>query len=64
MWNPEICTDKSGIQENLSYNDMKNFVNYMDTFPGYAGKPGENAALPDAAEPEAVRSWWQELIPF
>jgi alpha-amylase/alpha-mannosidase (GH57 family) len=64
MWNPEVCTDKSGIQENFTYGDMKYFVKYMDTFPGYAGKPGENATLPEAAEPEAVKSWWQELIPF
>jgi hypothetical protein len=64
MWNPEVSTGKSGIQAELAYDDMKKFVKKMNGFPGYTGKTGEEASLPEPAEPEAVKSWWQELIAF
>jgi hypothetical protein len=64
MWNPEVSTSKSGTGSGMSYGDMKDFAAGFDGFPGFSGKPGKESSLPEPAELEAVKSWWQDLIAF
>ena len=64
MWNPEVAASGSGSGEGVSYKAIKKFAAAMDGFPGYSGDPGAETQLPEPAELEAVRSWWQELIGF
>lgn len=62
MWNAEVNSGRSGIRIRVSYDDMKDFADGYNGFPGYAGDPEAEAVLPEAAQPEKAASGLKRLI--
>ncbi len=62
MWNAEVNSDRSGINDKASYKDMKKFAKKFGEFPGYTGDPETPVSMPGTGSLTEAGTKWQKLI--